>query len=299
MKVSYIVRRYIAILGRLSNDKKASFEQLVDAIERMGGEDISISRRTIQRMFLDIEDLFHVKIKCDKSTGMYSILKEESEIDNAKITQSLQFLNYQKYLENFETHIAYDKSCMVGQEFIYDIQNAIKEKVCVQFDYTKYNSKQNSTDNRVIAPYGLKEYRGRWYLVGMDTDKGELRIFGLDRMTKLVETNQRITIPKDFDIHKYFKYSIGITIDENDISEYVELEFSTKLSGYIKNFPIHPSQAVTVETDKLIQVRFRSYINLELVNELMQYSDDVKVIKPNSLKKMMVYRAKDILGNNG
>lgn len=298
MKVSYIVRRYIAILGRLSNDKKASFEQLVDAIERMGGEDISISRRTIQRMFLDIEDLFHVKIKCDKSTGLYSILKAESDIDNAKITQSLQFLNYQKYLENFESHISYDKSCMVGQEFIYDIQNAIKEKVAILFDYTKYSKKSSTIDKRHIAPYGLKEYRGRWYLVGKDIDKAEIRIFGLDRMSRLVETNLRITIPKDFDIHKYFKHSIGITIDENDISEFVELEFSNKLSGYIRNFPIHPSQVITIESDKFIQIRFRSYINLELVNELMQYSDDVKVIKPSSLKKMMVKRAKDILENN-
>jgi predicted DNA-binding transcriptional regulator YafY len=299
MKVSSIVRRYIAILGRLSNDKKASYEQLVDAIERMDGEELGISRRTIQRMFLDIEDLFHVKIKCDKSTGLYSILKEESEIENSKITQSLQFLNYQKYLENFETHIAYDKSCMVGHEFIYDIQNAIKEKVSIQFDYTKYNSTKNSSDKRVVAPYGLKEYRGRWYLVCKDMDKGELRIFGLDRITNLIETNQRITIPKDFDIHNYFKHSIGISIDNNDITEFVELEFSSKLAGYIKNFPIHPSQKLEVETDKFIQIRFRSYINLELVNELMQYSDDVKVIKPASLKKMMLKRAKEIMENNG
>jgi hypothetical protein len=38
MKVSYIVKRYIAILGRLSNQKKATFQQLMDAIERMGGD---------------------------------------------------------------------------------------------------------------------------------------------------------------------------------------------------------------------------------------------------------------------
>jgi predicted DNA-binding transcriptional regulator YafY len=298
MKVSSIVRRYIAILGRLSNDKKASFEQLVDAVERMGVEDISISKRTIQRMFLDIEDLFHVKIKCDKSSGLYSIAKEISEIDNAKIAQSLQFLNYQKYLENFESHIAYDKSCMVGQEFIYDIQNAIKEKISILFYYTKYNTKQTKSEPRVIAPYGLKEYKGRWYLVGKDMDKGEIRIFGLDRMTKLVETNQRITIPKDFNIHKFFKHSIGISIDENDISEFVELEFSSKLAGYIKNFPIHPSQEILLETDKYMQVKFRSYINLELVNELMQYSDDVKILKPKLLKKMILKRAEDIVKNN-
>ena len=125
MKVSYIVKRYIAILGRLSNQKKANFQQLMDAIERMGGEDMIISQRTFQRMINDIEDLFQVSIKCDRA-GFYYILEDASDMQHSKITQSLHFFNYQKHLENFENHIAYDKSCMVGQQYLYDIQNAIK-----------------------------------------------------------------------------------------------------------------------------------------------------------------------------
>jgi len=297
MKVSYIVKRYIAILGRLSNGKLATFQQLLESIERIGGEDNTISQRTFQRMINDIEDLFHIQIKCNKE-GFYQIVQEESEFENLKIAQSLQFLNYQKYLENFENHIAYDKSCMVGQEYIYDIQNAIKEKVAIRFDYSKYNPKQNTTEHREVSPYGLKEYRGRWYLVGKDHKKDEIRIFGLDRIKKLEISERGMTIPADFDIHDFFKYSIGVSVDSNDIPEFVELEFSDRLAGYIKNFPIHPNQKIISETDIALQVRFRSYINLELVNEIMQYSDDVKVIKPAKLKKMILKRGEEILKNN-
>lgn len=299
MKVSNIVRRYIAILGRLSNNKKANFDQLVDAIERMGADDISISKRTLQRMLVDIEDLFHIKIKCDKTTSFYSIQKDELDREGSKITQSLQFLNYQKYLENFETYIAYDKSCMVGQEFIFDIQNAIKEKVCIQFEYSKFKSSNSNSELRVVAPYGLKEYRGRWYLVGSDMGKNKMRIFGLDRISNLTETNQRMSLPVDFNIHQFFKYSVGITVDENDITDFIELSFSSLLSDYIKNFPIHPNQEILDETEEgRLTIKFRAYINLELVNELMQFSDDVKVIKPTILKKMILKRAEDILRNN-
>lgn len=297
MKVSYIVRRYIAILGRLSNQKKATFQQLMDAIVRMGGEDTKISQRTFQRMINDIEDLFQVVIKCNRD-GFYYIIESQSDMENSKITQSLQFFNYQKYLENFESKIAYDKSCMVGQQFIYDIQNAIKEKNCIQFGYTKYNANENSEETRDVAPYGLKEYKGRWYLVGLDNTKNEIRIFGLDRMTDLRESETRMVNPKDFNIHTYFKHSIGISVDKDDISEFVELEFSNKLAGYIRNFPIHPSQNILMESKNGIVIKIRTYINLELVNELMQYSDDVKILKPVLLKKMMLKRHEQFLANN-
>ena len=297
MKVSYIVKRYIAVLGRLSSQKKATFQQLMDAIERMGGEDTKISQRTFQRMMNDIEDLFQVVIKCNRD-GFYYIAANESDMENSKITQSLQFFNYQKYLENFETKIAYDKSCMVGQQFIYDIQNAIKEKNCIQFGYTKYNANENSKETRDVAPYGLKEYKGRWYLVGLDNIKNEIRIFGLDRMSDFRESEAKMVSPKDFNIHTYFKHSIGISVDTYDISEFVELEFSHKLAGYIRNFPIHPSQTILMESKNRMVVKIRTYINLELVNELMQYSDDVKILKPASLKKMMIKRHEIFLKNN-
>lgn len=297
MKVSYIVKRYIAVLGRLSNSKKATFHQLMDAIQSMGGEEMKISQRTFQRMINDIEDLFQVRIKCNKK-GFYYIQNTEDEMENQKIMQSLQFFNYQKYLENFESKIAYDKSCLVGQQFIYDIQNAIKEKTCIQFEYTKYQSEIKINETRDVAPYGLKEYRGRWYLVGLDNFKKEIRIFGLDRISNLCESNTRMTNSNNFNIHQFFKHSIGISIDSNDISEFVELEFSKQLSGYIQNFPLHPSQTIIEERPDAIVVKLRTYINLELVNELMQYSDGIKVIKPIKLKKMMIKRHEEFLKNN-
>lgn len=297
MKVSYIVKRYIAILGRLSNQKKATFQQLMDAIERMGGEDMKISQRTFQRMINDIEELFQVVIKCNRE-GFYYILESESDMENSKITQSLQFFNYQKYLENFENKIAYDKSCLIGQQFLYDIQNAIKEKKTIRFDYTKYNQKENVNEIRDISPYGLKEYKGRWYLVGLDNHKNEIRIFGLDRITNLIESETRMVSSNNFNIHNYFKHSIGISVDNYDISEFVELEFSSKLAGYIRNFPLHPSQVILSENSNGIAVKLRTYINLELVNELMQFSDDIKIIKPARLKKMMIKRHQEFLKNN-
>ena len=53
-----------------------------------------------------------------------------------------------------------------------------------------------------------------------------------------------------------------------------------------------------MESKNRMVVKIRTYINLELVNELMQYSDDVKILKPASLKKMMIKRHEIFLKNN-
>jgi predicted DNA-binding transcriptional regulator YafY len=62
--------------------------------------------------------------------------------------------------------------------------------------------------------------------------------------------------------------------------------------------PLHPSQKIVEESSEGIRIRFRAYISVELVNELMNYSDDVRVLKPIRLKKMLLKRAEQILKNN-
>ena len=297
MKARYIVKRYVDIIGRLSNNKRASFEQLIMVIESQD-EQMSFTRRTFQRMLQDIEWIFHIRIKCDKD-GFYYIAQDDSDSDKIKLAQSFHFINYQKHFENFQKHIAYDTQCIVGQEYIYDIQTAIKERNCIEIDYEKFNLDQPKADHRLIDPYGLKEYKGRWYLLGKDREKGELRVFGLDRISSLSISELRFNLPAQFNIHTYFKDAIGTMVIQDDVSEFVELMFTNKLAGYIKNMPIHPSQKIVEESSKGIHVRFRTYLSVELVNELMAYSDDVKVIKPPRLRKMLLKRAEQILKNNG
>ncbi len=296
MKARYIVKRYVDILGRLSNGKKANFDQLISVIESQD-EQLSFTRRTFQRMLQDIEWIFHISIKCDKD-GFYYIANNESEEEQVKLAQSFQFINYQKHFENFERHISYDTQCIVGQEYIYDIQTAIKDKNSLELIYDKFTSEKNGSKGRIIDPYGLKEYKGRWYLLGKDRDKNELRIFGLDRISRLVLSEYRFSMPRDFDIKTFFKDAIGTSVLQDEVAEFIELMFSNKLAGYIKNMPIHPSQKILTESNDGIHIRFRSYISIELVNELMMYSDDIKVIKPERLRKKLIKRAEEILLNN-
>ena len=57
---------------------------------------------------------------------------------------------------------------------------AVQERRAVAFDYRTANATETTT--RPLQPWGVARYSGRWYVVGLDTDRGEERVFRLSRV---------------------------------------------------------------------------------------------------------------------
>jgi len=57
---------------------------------------------------------------------------------------------------------------------------AVQERTPVEFGYRR--SGAASTSTRHVQPWGVVRYSGRWYVVGLDTDRGEERVFRLSRV---------------------------------------------------------------------------------------------------------------------
>lgn len=57
---------------------------------------------------------------------------------------------------------------------------ATQERAPVRFEYRR--SGDRSTSTRHVEPWGVVRYSGRWYVVGLDTDRGEERVFRLSRV---------------------------------------------------------------------------------------------------------------------
>ncbi len=63
---------------------------------------------------------------------------------------------------------------------------AVSDHRVVQFRHHKRYS--DTTDRRTVEPWGVLSWRGRWYVVGHDRDRGEVRSFRLDRIVGEVKT---------------------------------------------------------------------------------------------------------------
>ena len=57
---------------------------------------------------------------------------------------------------------------------------ATQERTPVEFEYLRSGATRATT--RHLQPWGVVRYSGRWYVVGLDTDRGEERVFRLSRV---------------------------------------------------------------------------------------------------------------------
>jgi proteasome accessory factor B len=73
--------------------------------------------------------------------------------------------------------------------------DATRTRTPVRFDYLSSSAPRAST--RHLQPWGLVSYRGRWYVTGQDTDRGEPRVFRLSRVQGDVTTDGK---PGSFEV---------------------------------------------------------------------------------------------------
>ncbi len=72
----------------------------------------------------------------------------------------------------------------------------------VRFSYRTQTAPEPA--ERHLLPWGVVSYRGRWYVVGLDTDRGAERLFRLSRVTGPVRSDGRpgaFEVPAGTDVH--------------------------------------------------------------------------------------------------
>ena len=72
-----------------------------------------------------------------------------------------------------------------------------------QFKEISFSYRSRSATERKVSPYGLTLWHGSWYLVGMDLDKTEIRVFKVSRISSditFTSKSNAFSIPKDFSI---------------------------------------------------------------------------------------------------
>ncbi|MBK7573444.1 MAG: WYL domain-containing protein [Bacteroidetes bacterium] len=187
--------------------------------------------------------------------------------------------------QNLNQYIHLERRRPQGTEHIYGILHAIKNKVQVAFSYQKFWEAE--TTQRILEPYGLKEFRQRWYVMGKEKKNGEVRTFGLDRITNLDVTNRKFEFPANFNIEEYFKYSFGIIGPNGKKPEEIILSFDAVQGKYIKTLPLHVDQEILFENKDELRLKLFLFITDDLIMELLSFGENMMVIKPKSLAKLM------------
>ncbi|MEO7261988.1 MAG: WYL domain-containing protein, partial [Jatrophihabitantaceae bacterium] len=82
-----------------------------------------------------------------------------------------------------------------------DLVAAVSERRVVQFAHRKQSAL--APQKRVLEPWGVLSWRGRWYVVGYDRGRGDVRSFRLDRIVgevRTLSTAAETSRPEDLDM---------------------------------------------------------------------------------------------------
>ncbi|HVW99902.1 MAG TPA: WYL domain-containing protein [Candidatus Babeliaceae bacterium] len=168
-----------------------------------------------------------------------------------------------------------------GQENLEDLYQAIIQKNVLKFFYSAPNSKSYKVYN--IHPYLLKEYGKVWHIVGYCQETQKIDVFALDRMKEIKISKLPYIQDMFFEVESYFKHIIGITKPDNKIQK-INFLFSADKAPHILANPIHHSQQVIKQyADGGLEISLDVIVNTELLELILSYGNNVKLLSPTHL----------------
>jgi len=315
--------RYRTIDQCLQNrQKKWTLENLIDAcgeaLYEYQGIDTGVSRRTIQA---DIEMMRSNKlgyeapiIVLDKKYYTYS--DKNYSIANSPINQQdmqvlsevsgllkqfkgfNHFTDLNEMVSKLEDKIYTQKTQsapvidfekndnLKGLEWIEVIRKAIVAKKAISITYQSFKAREASTFG--FSGYLLKEYRNRWFLLGVAHVRNQpLLNLALDRIQVIAthEDSYRENTTIDFSI--YYNDCIGVTKSPGQRDSEVVFWVDAANAPYVITKPLHHTQKLLSEdeTGKIFSIRV--IMNFELERELLGFGAKMRVLGPRILVKQI------------
>ena len=288
------ISRYLLIIKRLKAKPYSSYEEIqrymngqFEYLQMMDDTlNIGFSKRTLQRDIREIRNVFGISIEYSKSQKGYFISQSEAEQ-----------MNFQRMLEAFDTfhslNLAQDLAPYIhleprkpqGTENLYGLLHAIKNRLLIKFDYQKFW--EDDASRRIAAPYALKEFRNRWYILAKDEKDGSIKSFALDRLTTLEITHQNFPYPESYSVEQSYRHCFGIISSNDEKPTDIILSFNPLQGKYIKTLPLHHTQQILTDNEDELKIKLKLYLTHDLLMELLSFGNNMKVIEPASLAKQI------------
>jgi proteasome accessory factor B len=283
-KETYLPRLSL-IIKRLQKSP-ATYEQINDYLKReseIHGYDYTISIRTFQRDIKDIYTNYEIEIANEKKDEKKYFIKNkpDDEEHNRRLLDAYQMKNIIEAAQDYKKYVFLETRRANGSEHFQELLYAVKNKKAITFNHFKYW--EDIIRERTVHGLALKEAKGRWYLIAIDTKGNKLKTFGLDRMSDLEISKTSFRNKYDFNIKEMFLHSFGIINLENEKPQKIRLSFTWEQGQYVKNFSLHHSQKVIEEKGDEVIIELYLSITDDFIMELLSFDEEVTVLSPKSL----------------
>lgn len=284
--------RYIWLIDTINRHGYITFSHLSSLWMGCGlnnnvGNERKLPERTFFNHIKAIEDIFDIKIKCDRSLGYYIANSDDIEADGIRqwLLESLSMNNFLNESRDMRKKILYEK-IPSSQKWLMSIVNAMREGRAIEITYKSFWRDEASTF--VAYPYCLKLFKQRWYMLATSGGIEELWIYALDeRMINVIQTDQVYSIPKKFDAEEFFSNYFGVIIGTDWDPQEVKIKVANSQMRYFDTLPLHISQQkVEEESDEEYTVyKYHLAPTHDFKKEIMSWGPDVEVLSPEDFRQ--------------
>lgn len=173
-----------------------------------------------------------------------------------------------------------------GLEWIEVIRKTIVAKKTMCMTYQSFKARQASTF--CFSGYLLKEYRNRWFVLGLQHDRNpKIMNLALDRIQSIEEHQQDYRENTLIDLATYYHDCIGVTKSPGQQSTEVIFWVDSDNAPYVITKPLHHTQQVIRHEADGVVFSIQVIMNFELERELLGFGAKMRVMAPRILVKRM------------
>lgn len=280
-------KHYVWLLQTLQSRGYCTYEELNELWKKssLNPDAKNISKRTLANHRESILDMFGIIISCDRRTNEYYIENKNEICDGGLQEWMLGALSLGSMLHDdasLKGKVIFD-NVPSSQKHLPIIIDALKRCVMVEFSYK--NTEMSESRSFLVAPYCVRLFRKRWYLLGLREGTTEPHLYSLDRMTDAYSTEIEYDYPEDFSADVYYKSYFGIDLP-SEKPEVIRIKASARQSDNLRSLPLHNSQKEIelLENGETI-FEYRLVPSSTFIGEIMMMQGSLEVMAPSHLRE--------------
>jgi predicted DNA-binding transcriptional regulator YafY len=188
---------------------------------------------------------------------------------------------------NSQSVIDFEKNeRLKGLEHLDILYQSVIQQKAVRLCYKSFKAKEESKFDFHV--WWLKEFKNRWFAVGIKHRTDTILTLALDRISE-PEFSEEVTYVENYIISPtaYYKDVIGVTVGRSMRPNNVKIFVSNLHAPYILTKPMHPSQELLEERENGIIINIKVQLNFELEREILGYADGMEVLSPALLRRRL------------
>lgn len=218
-------------------------------------------------------------LKVFRNTAFYDSL--ESLFRKIKATLPPESL---RYLENTERTLQLSvkpyKDYGRFREILNRVNEAAVNRRCLEIVYYTMSRKKETL--RRVNPYSIWFFNGTFYMIGYCHMRKEVRIFALDRIKMLHQTEEAFSVPSEFNLEEFIGRSFGVY---RGPTVRVKAWFHPDAAPYIKEKIWHPFQQIHLRPDGSVIFEAEVSGTDEISFWIMSWGSKALVLEPESLRE--------------